>query len=163
MLLSEIFLTLPWKDVDVHVMVGRRPERQKEEVKFPWCGWQSQAYSQLGPWSKKGCLLPISSRTAPTHLGLRDQPRASCGPSHVASVKQQLWGDLWTSSGWDNSLDMKVKVSHTVVSDSLRFHGLQPVLLLCPWDSPGKSTRVGCHFLLQGIFPTQGLKLGLLH
>ena len=27
--------------------------------------------------------------------------------------------------------------------------------LLCPWDSPGKSTRVGCHALLQGIFPTQ--------
>ena len=24
----------------------------------------------------------------------------------------------------------------------------------CPWDSPGKSTGVGCHFLLQGIFPT---------
>ena len=28
--------------------------------------------------------------------------------------------------------------------------------LLHPWDFPGKSTRVGCHFLLQGIFPTQG-------
>ena len=26
----------------------------------------------------------------------------------------------------------------------------------CPWDSPGKNTAVGCHFLLQ-IFPTQGL------
>ena len=33
--------------------------------------------------------------------------------------------------------------------------------LLHPWDSPGKSTRVGCHFLLQGIFPTQGLNPGL--
>ena len=28
--------------------------------------------------------------------------------------------------------------------------------LLCPWDSPGKNTRVSCHFLPQGIFPTQG-------
>ena len=27
--------------------------------------------------------------------------------------------------------------------------------LLCPWDSPGRNTGVGCHFLLQGIFPTQ--------
>ena len=27
----------------------------------------------------------------------------------------------------------------------------------------GKNTGVGCHFLLQEIFPTQGLKLGLLH
>ena len=24
---------------------------------------------------------------------------------------------------------------------------------LCPWDSPGKNTKVGCHFFLQGIFP----------
>ena len=33
---------------------------------------------------------------------------------------------------------------------------LQPTRLLCPWDFPGKNTGVGCHFLLQGIFPTQG-------
>ena len=36
----------------------------------------------------------------------------------------------------------------------------------CPWDSPGKNTRVGCHALFQGIFPTQGLNphlLRLLH
>ena len=35
--------------------------------------------------------------------------------------------------------------------------------VLCPWDSPGKNTRVGCHFLFQGIFLTQGLNSGLLH
>ena len=35
--------------------------------------------------------------------------------------------------------------------------------LLCPWDSPGKNTGVVCHFLLQGIFPTQGSNLHLLH
>ena len=34
--------------------------------------------------------------------------------------------------------------------------------LLCPWDLPGKNTEVGCHFLLQGIFPTQGLNRRLL-
>ena len=32
-----------------------------------------------------------------------------------------------------------------------------------PWDSPGKNTGVGCHFLLQGICLTQGLNPGLLH
>ena len=35
--------------------------------------------------------------------------------------------------------------------------------LLSPWDFPGKSNGVGCHFLLQGIFPTQRSNLGLLH
>ena len=54
-------------------------------------------------------------------------------------------------------------VSHSVMPDSLRPHGLQPTRLLCPWDFPGKDTGVGCHFLLQGIFPTQGLNPGLLH
>ena len=41
--------------------------------------------------------------------------------------------------------------------------GLQPARLLCPWDSPGKNTGVRCHFLLQGIFPTQESNPGLLH
>ena len=34
---------------------------------------------------------------------------------------------------------------------------------LCPWNFPGKNTAVGCHFLLLGIFPTQGLNLGFMH
>ena len=38
-----------------------------------------------------------------------------------------------------------------------------PTKLLCPWDFPGKDTGVGCHFLLQRIFPIQGLNLGLYH
>ena len=54
-------------------------------------------------------------------------------------------------------------ISHPGVSDCLQAHGLQPARLLCPWDSPGKNTRVGCHALLQGIFPTKGLNSGLLH
>ena len=31
-----------------------------------------------------------------------------------------------------------------------------PARLLCPWNFPGKNTEMGCQFLLQGIFPTQG-------
>ena len=58
-----------------------------------------------------------------------------------------------------NSLMKSESVS--VVSDSLRPHGLQPTGLHSPWNFPGKSTGVGCHFLLQGIFPTQGSNLGL--
>ena len=62
-------------------------------------------------------------------------------------VKEHLW----------------VCVSRSVVSNSLRPRGLKPARLLCPWDSPGKNTGVGCHALLQGIFPTQGSNLHLLH
>ena len=38
----------------------------------------------------------------------------------------------------------------------------KPARLFCPWYFPGKNTRVGYHFLLQGIFLTQGLNLRLL-
>ena len=38
-----------------------------------------------------------------------------------------------------------------------------PARPLCPRDSPGNSTEVGCHFLLQGIFLTQGSNPGLPH
>ena len=37
----------------------------------------------------------------------------------------------------------------SVVSNSVRPHRRQPTRLPCPWDSPGKNTGVGCHFLLQ--------------
>ena len=58
----------------------------------------------------------------------------------------------------------KVKVLVTqFCPDCLRPHEPQPTRLLCPWDSPGKHTGVGCHFLLQGIFPTEGSNLFLLH
>ena len=53
-------------------------------------------------------------------------------------------------------------LSHSVVSDCLRPHGLQPARLPCPWDSPGKNTGLGCHALLQGIFPTQRFNPKLL-
>ena len=49
------------------------------------------------------------------------------------------------------------------MSSSLRPLGLQPARLLRPWDSPGKTTGVGCHFLLQGIFLTQESNPGLPH
>ena len=50
----------------------------------------------------------------------------------------------------------------SVMSDSLQPHGL-PASILCPRDSPGKNTGVGCHFLLQEVFPTQESNLCFLH
>ena len=54
-------------------------------------------------------------------------------------------------------------VSCLVMSDSLQPHGPQPQRIPCPWNSPGKNTGMGSHSFLQGIFPIQGLNLGLLH
>ena len=56
-----------------------------------------------------------------------------------------------------------VSVSRSVMSNSLQPQGLYPTRLLSPWNFPGKSTGVGCHFLLLGIFSNQGSNLGLPH
>ena len=65
---------------------------------------------------------------------------------------------------WGRGLNLfGVCVNCSFVSNSYDPSGLQPARLLCLWKSPGKSTRVGGHALLQGIFPTQGLNPGLLH
>ena len=58
--------------------------------------------------------------------------------------------------------------ARSIVSDFLQPHLLQPTRLLSPWNfcPSDKNTGVGGHFLLQGIFPTQGLNpclLGFLH
>ena len=45
----------------------------------------------------------------------------------------------------------KRKWSHSVIFNSLRPHRRQSIRLPRPWDSPGKNTGVGCHFLLQCV------------
>ena len=45
-------------------------------------------------------------------------------------------------------------LSLSVASDSLQLHGLQSTRLLCPWDSSGENSGVGCHFLLQAAWFT---------
>ena len=77
--------------------------------------------------------------------------------------KEKILGNKSDQGGQGLIWKWKKSVSLSVVSSSLRSHGLWPARLLCPWDSLGKSTGVSCHFLLQGIFPTQGSNLGLLH
>ena len=78
----------------------------------------------------------------------------------MADIQVQHYGKIMIHSYL--SPDTVVCVC-SVISDSLRPHGLWPIRLLCPGNFSGKNTRVGCHFLLQGIFPTHGLNLCLLH
>ena len=61
--------------------------------------------------------------------------------------REEHWSGLPFPSPMHES--EKSKWSRSVVSDSLRPHGLQPTRLLHPWDFPGTSTGVGCHCLLQ--------------
>ena len=118
----------------------RKPDSQAQ---FTW--------HQRGGWGQWVAETPLCDRTG---LYLWSQwLQASLYLSEVMDVNKGKWF----------LLGVNFSVSCSVLSNSLQPHGLQPTRLLGPWNSPGKNTGIGCHSLLQGIFPTQGMNPGLLH
>ena len=80
----------------------------------------------------------------------------ACTESKNGKLMNELIGNLFCSVFiFKSRFEVKWSESRSVVSDSLRLHGLYS-----PWNSPGKNTGVGSHSLLEGIFPTQGLNPG---
>ena len=75
------------------------------------------------------------------------QTAAHQAPPSLGFSRQEHWSGLPFPSPVHET--EKWKWSRSVVSYSLQSHGLQPTRLLCPWDFPGKSTGVGCHYLLR--------------
>ena len=82
-------------------------------------------------------------------------------PGKPIPPARHTFSDLSRSS----SLFLELKVKVKLLSHVRLFATPWTVAyrLLLPWDFPGKSTGVDCHFLLQGIFSTQGSNPGLLH
>ena len=104
-----------------------------------------------------GILVPQSG-IEPRHLAMRAQ-----SPDHWATRE---FPTDHTSKKTDFSPSKPfcyAMLSRSIVSDSLQPHGLYPTRLLCPWEFSRQNTGVGCHALLQGIFPTQGSNPGLPH
>ena len=64
----------------------------------------------------------------------------------------------WAAIAFSKNM-LLLLLSCSVVSNSVRPHRQQPTRLLCPWDSPGKNTGVGCHFLLQCMKVKRKVKL----
>ena len=92
------------------------------------------------------CLC--SAPPLPHHLGLPSSvPFMSDSPRLCLSVFFSLEHHPFSSLGLSFSISAAAVAS--VVSDSVRPHRWQPTRLPRPWDSPGKNTEVGCHFLLQ--------------
>ena len=132
-------------------------------------GWSNDQW-------KPACTLPFEpnfeEHPAAFHMGLKGS---------IQACRHGVFTRKWPAkeddpSGWEVGahvfshgsatgymLLLLLLLSHSVVFNSVRPYGLQPARLLCPLDSPGKSTGVGCRALLQGVFPTQGSNRGLLH
>ena len=92
-------------------------------------------------------ILLLLSRFSRVWLCVTPQTTAHQAPPSMGFSRQEHWSGLpFPSPMHENE---KWKWSHSVVSNSLRLHGLQPSRLLCPWEFPGRSTGVGCHCLIR--------------
>ena len=116
-----------------------------------WC-WSNHIILTQG---SKLCLQCSQAVSSP--LNLQGSPLLlDCESTNQGSSKV-------IRRDWSSTEIQLVSISHSVVSNSLQRHGLQPARLLCPWNSPGKNARLGSHSLLQGLLLSQRSKPGLLH
>ena len=129
------------------------PQKTKNRT-FKWSSKSTPGYTythththMLYTWNTYMLLLSCFS-----HVWLCATPQRAAhqAPPSMGFSRQEHWNGLpFPSPMHENENENeKWKQSCSVVSNSLRPHGLQPTKLLHPWDLPGKSTGVGCHCLL---------------
>ena len=127
----------------------------------PWCCKGSDLTEQLsthrdkihryGPTLTERTAAAKSLQSCPTLCDPIDGSLPGSPLPGILEGRTQEWVAISFSNVW--KWKWKRKWSHLVVSDSSRRHGLQPVRFLRPWDFPGKSTGVGCHYLLRVYSP----------
>ena len=121
--------------------------RTSQMPKLQFCRTMQFIQGQTGSKWRRVTCTQVSEST-----GLKVVTAAKTKPAYWALIRHQA-----SDPGCCHHLAAK---SYQTL---LQPHKLWPARLLCPWDFPGKNTGVGCHFLLQGIFPTQGSNPCLLH
>ena len=109
--------------------------------------WVAISFSNAWKWKAKGKLL---SRV---QLLATPWTAAHQAPLSVGFSRQEYWSGVPLPSLRMTMDCIKWPCCYyyvaSVVSNSVRPHRRQPTGLPRPWDSPGKNTGVGCHFLLQ--------------
>ena len=130
---------------------------------YLFCQLPRTAITNYHSWvaENNGSLCSLSSGGQKCEMKVLASLVPSGGSSRVCSrpLSQLLVG---AGNPW-NCLAQRSLSAHSVMSNSLRPCGLYLARHLCPWDFSGKNTGVSCHFLLPGIFPTQGSNLCLQH
>ena len=101
------------------------------------------------------CFACSGIMTGPVVSGLQNR-HSSC-PCGVYSPSGRKAFSKWSHT----HLGAWVHAQSLLVSASLQLYRLQPARLLGPWDFTRQECWSGCHFLLQGIVPTQGLNPSL--
>ena len=140
--------------------------RQSLFVLIIWC--QKHVFQENGFFPQLSFFLHLSARQ------IEQQRYPICLPFHLTfflitylkNFKQPRFITQSQPHPYLCLWQMLCCIHHSGMFKSLRPHGVQPARLLCPWNSPGKHTGVGCHFLLQGIVQPQVMNpchLCLLH
>ena len=117
------------------------------------------------PWHPTPVLLPRKSHgwrslvgCSPCHFhfSLSCTGEGNGNPLQCSCLENPRDGGAWPAAVYGVAksrtrlkLLSSSSIVSSVVSDSVRPHRWQPTRLPPPWDSPGKNTGVGCHFLLQ--------------
>ena len=131
--------------------------------------WVRCQSTKLGP---DACLPLCLSLSVPGHAHTGMSVCVPFCPDHLPHLLLWIqWENHrpWNWQTWIQKVPfplvlwITVCVSCSAMSDSLQPPRTVPARLLCPWNSPGKNTGVGCHSLFQGVIPTQGWNMSLLH
>ena len=130
------FLAQAWFWITALLPVSFRIQGQSSSQKF-----SASFICQVGIGT---CTLPNISEVS------------GAGHKEWLLLSQHIRRDKTTPSGGPTWKILEAWISAWMRAKSLQSClTLWPCRLLCPWDSPGKNTGVGCHALLQGIFPIQ--------
>ena len=101
--------------------------------------------------------LPLPTPGGLLGPGIEPKSLASPALAHRLFITSATWGAQrrWDVGVWTLDYILGVAILAKLIAH-VACNSLQPTRLLCPWDFSGKNTGGGCHFLLQGIFLTQG-------
>ena len=150
-LILKLLRTINWNKLNCHSITYRWSENCSVSDYLQSHGYKSLEFSRPEYWSE----------LAVTFSRLPSQPRDWTQVSHTGG----RFFAIWATKGIQKFLNIVCVcvISCSVMSDSFAAPWTIAHQAPLSWNSPGKSTGVGCHFLLQGIFPTQGLNPCFLH
>ena len=143
--------------------VGKIPRRrpwQPTPIFLPGESHGQRSLTGYSTWGRKESGTTEWLSTAQAHLTCIDAELMKHLPQNVAYSEYSINANK--QAGLRGGPITLYICPACVPSPTLWARGLWPSRLLCPWDSAGKNTRVGCRFVLQGIFLTQGSNPSLL-
>ena len=138
--------TLRYPPMSIKVL-GQNSKLFKLTTFDPFHYWTNNTHTHTHTHRYIDILMLLLSCFSRVRLCVTPKTAAHQAPPSLGFSRKEHWSGLPFPSPMHKR--EKWKWSRSVVSDSSQPHGLQPTRPLHPWDSPGKSTGVGCHCLLQ--------------